>query len=576
MLSGALVILLIAGVFSRPDVSHLKGIKQYASSYDVPVGSVDNEYVKTTHVFHQDVPTVRYLRPFVYGQGAGNQNVYYVSKAGEQHLVPITVTGGQVSSSSHGLENQGNNAYYTLQSGEQYLIPITLSGGSSSSSHGLQNQGNVQYVYQGLGQGNAQHTSQGINLASRGDYGGVNFVTHGGHGGVNFVSQGGQSHSHAGSGNAARVVENKERVYFFSAPEDAVEHHTRLRINIVPTHTKNSNVIFVKAPSVGKIIPEVVVPSHQVVEDKTKVVVLVKENDHFVPLKINAPIPISQGKAEVVVVKYHDKNDKARVVSGGHIGGSTLIGQDKTSFIHGNVGSLTSRFDSSGSNAASVNVAGGASGSSSGGSAQTLHAVGGGAEGQGVVNSNVETQYQVLQGATGDQSSNQGNSGHSYQIKTVEVTGQAPSVSSGAQFISGGDQQAAFGVTYSGGSSGTGYTLESSDYTQGGSSLDFGSLDNVKKLLGDGVEIVSVNKGTLHASGVGGNAKNTIFKSLGISDDVLQQGVGAVSHSVSGGQLSDEQVSGQSSYQSSSTGGSHQIQIGQDVADVISGSSLKA
>ncbi|XP_031346909.1 uncharacterized protein LOC116173534 [Photinus pyralis] len=542
MLSGALVILLIAGVFSRPDVSHLKGIKQYASSYDVPVGSVDNEYVKTTHVFHQDVPTVRYLRPFVYGQGAGNQNVYYVSKAGEQHLVPITVTGGQVSSSSHGLENQGNNAYYTLQSGEQYLIPITLSGGSSSSSHGLQNQGNVQYVYQGLGQGNAQHTSQGINLASRGDYGGVNFVTHGGHGGVNFVSQGGQSHSHAGSGNAARVVENKERVYFFSAPEDAVEHHTRLRINIVPTHTKNSNVIFVKAPSVGKIIPEVVVPSHQVVEDKTKVVVLVKENDHFVPLKINAPIPISQGKAEVVVVKYHDKNDKARVVSGGHIGGSTLIGQDKTSFIHGNVGSLTSRFDSSGSNAAL----------------------------------NVETQYQVLQGATGDQSSNQGNSGHSYQIKTVEVTGQAPSVSSGAQFISGGDQQAAFGVTYSGGSSGTGYTLESSDYTQGGSSLDFGSLDNVKKLLGDGVEIVSVNKGTLHASGVGGNAKNTIFKSLGISDDVLQQGVGAVSHSVSGGQLSDEQVSGQSSYQSSSTGGSHQIQIGQDVADVISGSSLKA
>ncbi|KAK5642913.1 hypothetical protein RI129_009080 [Pyrocoelia pectoralis] len=610
MFSSFLVLVLLAGALARPDVSHLKEIqnKQIVSSYDAPVNSVNSQYVRTSHTFGrgQEVPSLTYLPPYLQRLGDGNQQVYYVSQSGGQQ------------ENGQGSGNQ-QQVYYVSQSGQQQ-IPITVTGGTSSSA----SQGNVQYVSQGQGQGNV-HVSQGA------------------HGGLNLVSQGSQSQSQGGSGhvllNNEHLVKSQERVYFFSAPDDIIEHRSRLRINIVPTHTKNTNVIFVKAPSTGKIIPEVVVPSHQIIEDKTKVVVLVKENDHYVPLTVHTPPPVNRGKAEVVVVKYHDKNDAARVVAGGPAVGATLTSQDKSTFIHGNGGTIVSRFSSSDANAntASVNVKGvsktasvdttesvlavvsespkiqtyssdssentsnlGGQGAVNDGDLKilTLQSDVGSVEGakidvnvaqnqEGVVKSNVETKYE-FKSVNSDQSSNvnanQGSSDQTYQIKTVDISEKSPVYNlqdASSLFVSNADQQ---GIRFSGDNSGysQGYTVKTSEINQnlqGGQYVDYGNLDNLKKLLGDGIEIVSVSKGTLQASGYGGNAQDTILRSLGVSSDLLKHGVSAVSERVNGADLGNSQGQQQFYYQTSgSTGGSdgtRQIQIGNDVADVISGSSLK-
>ena len=617
--SRVLVIVLVAEVFGRPDVSHLlTQNKQPVTSYDVPVSSVNNKYVSSSHTFRkeQEVPLVSYLPPFVNQQNA-------IQGSGPS----------VVSNVAHG--TGAHQVHYVSQTGQQ--VPIAILGGSSSSgqqqfvSNLGQSQGNVQYVTQsggGHGQGNVQYVSQV------------------GQGGVNFVSQGGHSGGSLGFSYRPQLVKNHERVYYFSAPEE-LEHLARLRINIVPTHTKNSNVIFVKAPSTGKIIPEVVVPPHQIVEDKTKVVVLVKENEEYVPISVPAPVPISQGKAEVLVVKYHDKNDASRVVaSGGNAIGTTLVQHhDKPSFIntignvqYGNTGTLVSRFNSGDSKIDTSSISTGVSNTNSDVNLQevsksltgVVNKVGSGLHSVEIVNTtpkiqtyptetsyvssglggNVEsgkTEYQIiesipslenikiaqnLQGGAikGEtqyeiKSVNDGqliNNGNNYEIKSL-ISENSPSYNFqnvGTQLVGNAGQQlfdTRFNADNFGSSGLSGYTVKTTEILQDGPqahSLSSDNLDSVKKLLGGGIEIVSVSKGVLEGSGVGSEAQNAVLKSLGISEGSY----GGIGQGVSGFEIKQGRSGDESFLQSSSSqgilGNTQQIKIGNDVADIISGSSL--
>ncbi|KAK4877527.1 hypothetical protein RN001_010033 [Aquatica leii] len=284
MFNRLLVFVLVTVVFARPDVSHLKTVesKSGVTSYDVPISSVDKKYVTTTHnrFIQQDLPTVTYVPQVTYSQH------YETSGNVVPTLVSNSATGHYGLLGQHGASSEGVHVVTQQGHGGGEKVVITQFG--SQPTHGS------------------------------GQIVGTHHVTHGQIAGID------QHQQH---------VQNEERVYFFSAPEE-LHHKTRVRINVVPTHTRKSNVIFVNAPSIPEIIPEVIVPPQQFVEDKTKVVVLVKEHDQFVPISVPAPVPVNKGKTEVFVVKYNDKNDAERILSGtGKFYESSLIQQDKPGFL---------------------------------------------------------------------------------------------------------------------------------------------------------------------------------------------------------------------------------------------------
>ncbi|KAF2896496.1 hypothetical protein ILUMI_09676, partial [Ignelater luminosus] len=113
--------------------------------------------------------------------------------------------------------------------------------------------------------------------------------------------------------------QDQRSVYFFAAPED--ESAARFRVYVQPSSRRNTKIIFVKAPSYGGVIPEVIAPPSQA-EEKTKIYVLVRKPQNGGSITIPSSLGVRQGKPEVFFIKYRNHNEAAAAVSQGLHGGS--------------------------------------------------------------------------------------------------------------------------------------------------------------------------------------------------------------------------------------------------------------
>ncbi|KAK4877519.1 hypothetical protein RN001_010025 [Aquatica leii] len=210
-------------------------------------------------------------------------------------------------------------------------------GGSSSSSHGS---------FSGLG----------------GFQGGAGGSFHGG--------AGGSFHGGLDGGHGAGVVHDQKHVYFFAAPEEYSS--SRLRINVVPNSQRNTKIIFVKAPSYGSVVPEVIAPQ-SLSEDKTLVYVLVKRPEHGGQITIPSGVGVKASKPEVFFIKYKTQQDAQQQIHGG------LQGQHVGSHVPdiGNADNFVSTLESASSSHGSGSfISGGGHGSISGGHSSGSHGSG--------------------------------------------------------------------------------------------------------------------------------------------------------------------------------------------------------
>ncbi|KAF5278073.1 hypothetical protein FQR65_LT03589 [Abscondita terminalis] len=679
MFDKVLVFVWVTVVVARPDVSHLKNVAQKATitSYDVPVSSVDNKYT-TLHFQQQNVPAVGGVPSHVYGhyQTSGNVLPTLVANTGSGQYGLVNrfdgSSGGQgyyyESGGSSDSNNQGINllaqlgqgvgqqgAHFVTQQGQgvgqqgaQFVVQQGQGGGQqfvSQQSQGL-GQGVVttQFVSQPV-QHEVVHT-QFVNQPVQHEVINTQFVSQpvqhevvntqfvsqpfqhevvntqfvsqpiGGSGHINVVHGGGGS---GGIGHQQHYVKNEESVYYFTAPNE-VKHKTHLRINVVPHHTKKTNVIYVNAPSTPEVIPEVVVPPNQVIEDKTKVVVLVKEHDQFIPVSVPAPLPVNQGKAEVFVVKYHDKQDAERILSGdGKVLSSSLLQQNKPNFVDSlsaNVGSTVgphlqtvqqvSQSSNVGTGGKVVNIKESTSFGTGYGNVYGVQSGGSNSYGtQQVVVSTTPAIDTFNLGSlnSGALTLNAGNKQvNTYEIKTVEnVPAVATlgvenvgSVLSNQAVDRGSTNSAGLNIRFGekvDGSNQAGYTIQTAEFVQNVPNSEFLGYDNIeqiKKLLGQsgqGIELVSISKGTLEGSAAGFQNQGAFFKSLGLDSESFNLASSAIPQDantffrnleVSQGVNSIADLPLQSRSGESNFDGTKQIQIGNDVADVISGSALNA
>ncbi|KAB0794411.1 hypothetical protein PPYR_11250 [Photinus pyralis] len=113
-----------------------------------------------------------------------------------------------------------------------------------------------------------------------------------------------------GYGGGYQASQGEKHVYFFASGEQP--EYSRFRIYVEPSSRKNTKIIFVKAPSHGGVIPEVIAPP-SLAEDKTLVYVLVKKPEDG-SVTIPAGVGVKQTKPEVFFIKYNNKHDaKAQV-----------------------------------------------------------------------------------------------------------------------------------------------------------------------------------------------------------------------------------------------------------------------
>ncbi|KAF2896498.1 hypothetical protein ILUMI_09678 [Ignelater luminosus] len=114
--------------------------------------------------------------------------------------------------------------------------------------------------------------------------------------------------------------QDQKHVYFYAAPDD--EGPARLKINIAPSSHKNTKIIFIKAPSAGGVIPEVIAPPSQH-EDKTLVYVLVKKQQQGGAITIPSSLGVKSAKPEVFFIKYRSQQEAEQAVSQG-LGGQSV------------------------------------------------------------------------------------------------------------------------------------------------------------------------------------------------------------------------------------------------------------
>ncbi|XP_031347085.1 elastin-like [Photinus pyralis] len=136
----------------------------------------------------------------------------------------------------------------------------------------------------------------------------------GGIGGISGIGGIGGIGSIGGIGGIGGFQQDQKHVYFYAAPEE--EHASRLRINIVPNSQRNTKIIFVKAPSYGGVVPEVIAPP-SLSEDKTLVYVLVKRPQDGGQITIPAGAGVKQAKPEVFFIKYKSQHDAEAAIRGG-------------------------------------------------------------------------------------------------------------------------------------------------------------------------------------------------------------------------------------------------------------------
>ncbi|XP_031347082.1 uncharacterized protein LOC116173607, partial [Photinus pyralis] len=128
-------------------------------------------------------------------------------------------------------------------------------------------------------------------------------------GGIN-----GGIHGGIGQNGIGGPQQDQKHVYFFAAPDE--EEVSRLRINIAPNSQRNTKIIFVKAPSYGNVVPEVIAPP-SLAEDKTLVYVLTRKPDQAGQITIPAGTGVKQAKPEVYFIKYKSPQDAQAAISGG-------------------------------------------------------------------------------------------------------------------------------------------------------------------------------------------------------------------------------------------------------------------
>ncbi|KAK4877521.1 hypothetical protein RN001_010027 [Aquatica leii] len=199
-------------------------------------------------------------------------------------------------------------------------------------------------------------TGGGIGLIGTSGFGGAGDLHGiGGIGGIGGISGIGGIGGIGGiSGGGSGLVHDQKHVYFFAAPEEYSS--SRLRINVVPNSQRNTKIIFVKAPSYGSVVPEVVAPQ-SLSEDKTLVYVLVKKPEHGGQITIPAGVGVKQAKPEVYFIKYKTQHDAQQLIQGG------LQGQQVGSHVPdiGNAANFVSTLESAASHGSGTLIGGGGS-----------------------------------------------------------------------------------------------------------------------------------------------------------------------------------------------------------------------
>ncbi|KAF5273912.1 hypothetical protein FQA39_LY01027 [Lamprigera yunnana] len=140
-----------------------------------------------------------------------------------------------------------------------------------------------------------------------------------------------------GIGSGGGFNQEQKHVYFYASPND--EQHVRFRIVVEPKSHKSSKIIFVKAPSFGGIIPEIIAPP-STSEDKTLVYVLTKNPLQSQSVTVPVGLGVKQHKPEVFFIKYNNKNDAAAGVSGGVQGQRVGVNVPNLSDQHAFINSL--------------------------------------------------------------------------------------------------------------------------------------------------------------------------------------------------------------------------------------------
>ncbi|KAF5273849.1 hypothetical protein FQA39_LY00964 [Lamprigera yunnana] len=117
-----------------------------------------------------------------------------------------------------------------------------------------------------------------------------------------------------GIGLGGGQSQDQKHVYFYAAPND--EQVTRLRVIVEPKSQRNSKIIFIKSPSHGGIIPEIVAPPSSS-EDRTLVYVLVKRPQDGQSVTVPAGLGVKQHKPQVFFIKYNNKQEAQHQINGG-------------------------------------------------------------------------------------------------------------------------------------------------------------------------------------------------------------------------------------------------------------------
>ncbi|KAF5273851.1 hypothetical protein FQA39_LY00966 [Lamprigera yunnana] len=105
-----------------------------------------------------------------------------------------------------------------------------------------------------------------------------------------------------------------KHVYFYADPYE--EKYTKLRIVVAPKAKKNTKIIFIKAPSYGGVVPEII-STPSLSEDKTFVYVLVKKPQTDQSVTIPVDLGVKHHKPGVFFIKYKNKHDAENQINAG-------------------------------------------------------------------------------------------------------------------------------------------------------------------------------------------------------------------------------------------------------------------
>ncbi|KAF2896497.1 hypothetical protein ILUMI_09677 [Ignelater luminosus] len=314
----------VIGVISYPDVSELSGY-----NYNQP----STRYLPADNSGKQTQPTGSYIPP------SSGSNGYNYNKPGSTNQPSTNYLPART---SENLAHQPSGSYIppTTASNNGYNYnPPARQPSTSYIPAGNSVQPTRSYIPPSTGSNGYNHNAQvapstnylparnSHNIQPSGSY----IPPTGNQPSGSYIPPSSANHQPSGSylpsdQHSANLVENQDQkhVYYFAAPDE--EEQARFRINIAPSTQKNTRIIFVKTPSYGNIVPEVISPPSQA-EDKTLVYVLVKKPQQDNSITIPASTGVKPAKPEVYFIKYKNQHEAESAVSeslNGRSAGSTL------------------------------------------------------------------------------------------------------------------------------------------------------------------------------------------------------------------------------------------------------------